>query len=84
MGKRVEIILPRLDPDMEYGVVMKWIKKKGERVAKGEPIFTIETEKVTVDIESPVSGVIVDILVSAGTKVPVGAVVAIVEGDEVG
>lgn len=82
MARRAEIILPRLDPDMEYGVVMKWLKKQGEKIKRGEPLFTLETEKITVDIESPCSGRLVEVLVPRKTKVSVGTVIAIIEVEE--
>ena len=74
-----EVILPRIDPDMEEGIISKWYIKEGEKVKKGEPLYALETEKVTYDVEAPVGGILKKILVSEGTKVSVGTVVALIE-----
>lgn len=74
-----EVILPRIDPDMEEGIVSKWYKSVGDCVKKGEPLFMLETEKVTFDVESPITGILKEILVPEGTKVKVGTTVALIE-----
>lgn len=74
-----EVILPRIDPDMEEGIVSKWYKTVGDCVKKGEPLFMLETEKVTFDVESPITGILKEILVPEGTKVKVGTTIALIE-----
>ena len=53
-----EVKLPRLGQGMESGVVNKWLKSEGDTVAKGEPLFEVDTDKVTQEVESDVDGVL--------------------------
>ncbi len=64
--------MPRFDPEMKTGKVVEWLKKEGEKVQKGEPIVRIDTEKVSLDVESPESGILSKILVNPPTEVTVG------------
>jgi pyruvate dehydrogenase E2 component (dihydrolipoamide acetyltransferase) len=73
-----EIIMPQLDQTMTEGKVGKWLVKEGESVSKGTPIVEIETDKVVNELEAPVDGVLSQILVSEGSKVPVKGVLAII------
>src|SRR5579884_2491360 len=61
--KLKDILMPRFDPEMKSGRVVEWLKKEGERVKKGEPVVRIDTEKVSLDVESPESGTLAKILV---------------------
>jgi pyruvate dehydrogenase E2 component (dihydrolipoamide acetyltransferase) len=70
--KLKDILMPRFDPEMKSGRVVEWLKKEGERVKKGEPVVRIDTEKVSLDVESPESGTLVKILVNPPEEVPVG------------
>jgi len=70
--------MPKLGLTMTKGVIKEWLKKEGERVEKDEPLFIIETEKITSTVTSPVSGYLLKILARAGSEVPVGQVVAYV------
>jgi len=62
---------------MTEGRVVKWLKREGDRVAKGEPLFEVETEKATVEVEAPASGILGKILAGDGTVLPVGGLVAV-------
>jgi pyruvate/2-oxoglutarate dehydrogenase complex dihydrolipoamide acyltransferase (E2) component len=73
-----EVIMPRMGLTMEEGTIIKWMKKEGEAVKKGEPLFTIETDKVTTDVESTAEGVLFKILVKENEIVPVLTPVAII------
>ena len=77
-GEAVEVIMPRLDPEMREGRIVEWLKKEGDMVRKGEIIAIIETEKATAEIEAPESGVLSKILVKEGEVVPVGSKIAII------
>jgi len=72
----VEVRMPKLGLTMTQGVIKEWHKKEGEEVKAGEPLFTLETEKITSTVEAPANGVLLKILKPAGTTVPVGEVVA--------
>ena len=49
---------------------MRWLKQDGESVAKGEPLLEIETDKVTVEIESPAAGTLAGVIAPDGAEVP--------------
>jgi pyruvate dehydrogenase E2 component (dihydrolipoamide acetyltransferase) len=72
------IIMPALEMAQETGKVLKWLKAPGETVAKGETIVEIETDKVTVEVEAPASGVLRDVTAQAGDVVPVGQTIAMI------
>jgi pyruvate dehydrogenase E2 component (dihydrolipoyllysine-residue acetyltransferase) len=79
------IIMPALELAQESGKVLRWLKSPGEAVQKGEPIVEIETDKVTVEIEAPASGVLRDVTAQQGDVVPVGRTIAtIAAAGEVG
>jgi pyruvate dehydrogenase E2 component (dihydrolipoamide acetyltransferase) len=78
-----QVILPRLGQGMESGTIVKWLKSEGDRVEKGEPLFELDTDKVTQEVEAEASGVLLRIAVPEG-EVPVGETVAFIgeEGEE--
>jgi pyruvate dehydrogenase E2 component (dihydrolipoamide acetyltransferase) len=79
-----EVILPRLGQGMESGTIVRWLKSEGEPVEKGEPLFELDTDKVTQDVEAETSGVLLKIAVEEG-EVPVGQTIAFIgaEGEAV-
>jgi pyruvate dehydrogenase E2 component (dihydrolipoamide acetyltransferase) len=79
-----EIKLPRLGQGMESGTVVRWLKQEGEQVEKGEPLYELDTEKVTQEVEADASGVLLKIAVQEG-EVPVGQTIAVIgeEGEDV-
>ncbi|HLM37670.1 MAG TPA: dihydrolipoamide acetyltransferase family protein [Gaiellaceae bacterium] len=78
-----EVKLPRLGQGMESGTIVKWLKSEGERVEKGEPLYELDTDKVTQEVEAEASGVLLKIAVQEG-EVPVGETIAVIgeEGEE--
>jgi pyruvate dehydrogenase E2 component (dihydrolipoyllysine-residue acetyltransferase) len=79
-----EIKLPRLGQGMESGTIVKWLKSEGESVEKGEPLYELDTDKVTQEVEADASGVLLKIAVSEG-EVEVGKTIAVIgdQGEEV-
>jgi pyruvate dehydrogenase E2 component (dihydrolipoamide acetyltransferase) len=79
-----EIKLPRLGQGMESGTIVKWLKSEGEQVEKGEPLYELDTDKVTQEVEADASGVLLKIAVSEG-EVEVGRTIAVIgeQGEEV-
>jgi pyruvate dehydrogenase E2 component (dihydrolipoamide acetyltransferase) len=73
-----EIILPKLGQTMEEGTIVEWLKQEGEPVKRGEVLFTTESDKATLEVESPTRGFLRRILVQAGETVPVLTVVALI------
>jgi len=76
--------LPKLADTLVEGTVTRWLKKAGERVSRGEPLVEVETDKVNSELESPIDGVVTEILVPEGETAPVGAVLARLSGDAPG
>src|SRR4030042_8145 len=74
----VEVVLPALGLTVEKGTILKWLKKEGEAVTKGESIYEVEADKVTTEVESPASGILRKILVPEGVEVPILTVVAVI------
>ncbi len=70
--------MPALGMAQETGKLLAWFKKEGEAVAKGEPLMEIETDKVTVSIDATESGVLANIVATAGQDIPVGHAIALI------
>jgi pyruvate dehydrogenase E2 component (dihydrolipoamide acetyltransferase) len=75
MSNLLEVRMPRYDPSMDSGKIVKWIKNEGDNVNKGDPLVLIETEKITVEYPSPYSGRLEKIIHKEGT-VAVGEIIA--------
>lgn len=78
----LSILMPQLGLTMEQGTVSAWLKKPGDKVQKNEPLFSVSTDKVEMEVESLVEGMLSKILVQAGETVAVGTTLAYVEGGE--
>ncbi|MGZ4383692.1 MAG: dihydrolipoamide acetyltransferase family protein [Gaiellaceae bacterium] len=76
-----DVIMPALGIAQDTGKLLRWHKEAGQAVAAGEPLMEIETDKVTVDVESPASGVLAGLRAAEGDDVPVGQVVAVILAD---
>jgi 2-oxoglutarate dehydrogenase E2 component (dihydrolipoamide succinyltransferase) len=74
-----EIKVPALGESVTEGTIAEWLKQPGEAVAADEPICSLETDKVAVDVPSPVAGIMSQHMVAVGDTVEVGAVIAIIE-----
>ena len=68
--------MPALGADMEAGTVVEWLVKPGERVKKGDVVAVVETQKGAIEVEIFDEGILSEIVVPVGTKVPVGALLA--------
>lgn len=75
----IPVIMPKFEMSQESGTVMRWLKRPGEAVRRGEPLLEVETDKVTMDVEAPADGVLGEVLAAEGETVPVAAVIALVE-----
>jgi pyruvate dehydrogenase E2 component (dihydrolipoamide acetyltransferase) len=76
------IVMPQLGLTMEEGTVSGWLKNTGEMVKKDEPLFSVSTDKVEMEVESAADGTLGEILVPAGETVKVGTVLAYLEGSD--
>src|SRR3954452_3167278 len=79
-----EVKLPRLGQGMESGNIVKWLKSEGDTVSKGDPLYELDTDKVTQEVEAPADGVLLKIAVNEG-EAAVGSVIAFIgeAGEEV-
>ena len=73
----IEVKLPRLGQGMESGTIVRWLKAEGDGVRKGEPLYELDTDKVTQEVEAEANGVLLKIVVADG-EVDVGATVAVI------
>ena len=76
-----EVIMPKMGDGMEEGTLLEWLKKDGESVKPGEVIGTIQTDKATLELESPGRGKLTGFLIQAGDTVPVGRPIAAILKD---
>jgi len=85
MGRRLvtEVIMPKMGQTMEKGKIVKWLKKEGEKVEKGEPLLEIETDKTTIEVEARVSGVL-KIIAQEGEEAPIATTIGFIakEGEQ--
>jgi pyruvate dehydrogenase E2 component (dihydrolipoamide acetyltransferase) len=72
----VEVILPKVDMVMETGTFVEWLKQEGQQVVKGEPLFTIITEKAAIEVESPASGTLAGVSAKPDDVIPVSETIA--------
>src|SRR5918992_3981664 len=79
-----EVKLPRLGQGMESGTIVKWLKSEGEPVEKGDPLYELDTDKVTQEVEAEASGVLLKIAISEG-EVEVGKTIAFIgeQGEQI-
>ena len=75
----MDVIMPQLGETVAEGVVTKWYKKVGDAVKADETLFDVETDKVSTEIPSPVTGVVAEIRVQEGVTAKVGACLAVSE-----
>jgi|TARA_B100001750_G_C14935237_1_gene316093 pyruvate dehydrogenase E2 component (dihydrolipoamide acetyltransferase) len=78
---KVRLKLARIGMNMEEGTIVEWHKKEGEAFQEGDILYSVETEKVTQEVDAPGAGVLAEILVEAGDIAEVGEDVCIVESD---
>jgi pyruvate dehydrogenase E2 component (dihydrolipoyllysine-residue acetyltransferase) len=72
----ISVVMPALELTQETGKLVAWRKKEGDRVAKGEPLLEVETDKAVVEIESPAEGILAGIKAQEGAVIPVGVTIA--------
>ena len=72
-----KIIMPKQGLQMTAGTVVRWLAMEGDKIQAGEPLFELETDKVTMMIDSPVSGTLLKIVAAEGEMVPVAELIAI-------
>jgi len=73
-----KVIMPAFGTTQETGVLLKWFRREGDVITKGEPLMEVETDKSTVEVAAMVSGVLLGRIATEGATVPVGQVVAFI------
>ena len=76
-----EVKLPRLGQGMESGTIVRWLKAEGDSVKKREPLYELDTDKVTQEVESDLDGILLKIVVQEG-EVEVGSTIAMIENGD--
>lgn len=81
----VEVVMPKLGMAMDEGTVSFWNKEVGDTVEKGEPIASVSSEKIEIDVEAPASGTLLEIVIPEGESVPPGTVICYIgnEGEKI-
>lgn len=75
-----DIIMPQLGESIAEGTIIKWLVPAGGRIEKDQPLLEVETDKVSLEIPSPASGTLTDVLVPEGQTVPIGTLLARLDG----
>ena len=75
-----KVIMPKLGPDMESGIIQKWLKKEGDKVEAGDALLEIMTDKISIEVEANYTGYLKKILCLEGQEVPVTEVIAYIGG----
>lgn len=73
-----EIIMPALGMAQDSGVIVQWLKAPGDKIAEGDALFEVETDKATMEVEAQSAGYLADVRAAAGAEVPVGEVIAVI------
>jgi len=79
-----EVKMPQLGMNQDTAVVVAWFKKEGEKVEKGDPLFEVETDKATMEVEAQKEGYLSKIKVDEGSEVPVGHLLALISDNNEG
>src|SRR3954454_23285797 len=74
----MDVLMPQLGETVAEGKITKWFKSAGDKVAPGDNLFEIETDKVSMEVPATEPGVLTEVRVAAGEIAPVGAVVAVI------
>lgn len=74
-----EVTIPEIGESITEALILRWIRKPGEHVGRDEILVELETDKVTVDLPSPVAGVVTELVAAEGEMIPVGGVIARIE-----
>ncbi|HEY89881.1 MAG TPA: 2-oxo acid dehydrogenase subunit E2 [Thermoflexia bacterium] len=72
----IPVIMPKLEMAQETATIVEWLRQEGEAVEKGEPLLVVETDKITVDIEAPASGILAGVRAEPADIVPVTEIIA--------
>ena len=72
------VVMPQAGQDLDTGTVTEWLKAEGDPVTKGEPLVAVETEKISLELESPATGVLLRIVVPDRTQTAILSTIGII------
>jgi pyruvate dehydrogenase E2 component (dihydrolipoamide acetyltransferase) len=75
-----QVVMPKLSPTMEEGVLARWLKSEGDTVSMGEPIAEVDTDKATMEMQALSAGVLRKIFIKEGDSAPLGQIIAVIGG----
>src|SRR5512143_2989354 len=80
------VVMPKLGNSVESSIIVNWLKHTGDQVTQGEPLVEVETDKAGIEVESPTSGILLEVFFQAGDDVPVLTTMAAIgeSGEDVG
>jgi len=78
---RTRIVMPQLGESVHEGTISRWLIKPGERIEEFQSILEVDTDKVSAEVPSPVSGVVMEIIAKEGETIAVGRAIAVVDID---
>ena len=78
----MDVLMPQLGETVSSGKITSWFKKVGDKIAPGDDLFEIETDKTSMEVPATVAGTLAEIKVGDGIEAPVGAVVAIIVAED--
>ncbi len=79
----IDVVIPRIGESIQTVLVSRWIKRPGDSVAEGDPVLELDSDKASMEVPAPASGVIKEVLVAEGEEIAIGAVVARIEAGAV-
>jgi len=77
-----EVIMPKMGQTMEKGKIIKWLKKEGEVIQKGEPLLEVETDKTVIEVESRGTGILRKIVAQEEEEAPIGTIIGYITKEE--
>jgi pyruvate/2-oxoglutarate dehydrogenase complex dihydrolipoamide acyltransferase (E2) component len=72
------VVMPQAGQDLDTGTVTQWLKAEGDQVTKGEALVAVETEKISLELEAPASGVLLRIVVPDKAQTPILSTIGII------
>ncbi len=80
-----EVKMPKFGETMNEGTILNWLKSEGEKIEEGEPLFEVETDKASLEVEAPEGGILGKIIVQENESTPIGEIVALIteEGEKI-
>src|SRR5260370_33840231 len=79
MATTTRVVMPQLGESVHEGTISRWLVKPGDKVTEFEPLLEVDTDKVSAEVPSPVSGILREIIAKEGETVQAGAEIAVVE-----